>query len=275
MIEEHRTSNLAPEDERDREFAENLRKIEQRDWWVWINTIFVMLLLTAGVISLALPAVVDGARTFLRIGFPEAIFGLAALVLLYNVYTIYQQVLIKRLRRQLAEKQGHSQILRNLAMVDPLTGLYNRRFAEQRLAAEVARSSRRGHPLTVLVLDLNNFKQVNDVHGHMAGDLVLQEFGSRLNKLIRGSDMAVRMGGDEFLVILPECRLEQVDLVLERLGSFEVEWHGKRIPITFSAGWKEYKLGDQPEELLAGADEALYADKRATKKSPAPHAVKA
>lgn len=275
MTEEHRTSNLAPEDQRDREFAENLRKIEQRDWWVWVNTIFVMLLLTAAVISLALPAVVEGARTSLKIGFPEAIFGLVALVLLYNVYTIYQQVLIKRLRRQLAEKQGHSQILRNLAMVDPLTGLYNRRFAERRLAAEVARSSRRGHPLTVLVLDLNNFKQINDMHGHMAGDLVLQEFGSRLNKLIRGSDMAVRMGGDEFLVILPECRLEEVHLILGRLGSFEVEWDGQRIPITFSAGWKEYKLGDQPEELLAGADEALYADKRATKKSAVPHAVKA
>jgi two-component system cell cycle response regulator len=173
--------------------------------------------------------------------------------------------LIKRLRRQLLEKQDHSYILRNLAMIDPLTGLYNRRFAEQRLAAEVARSERRGHPLTVLTLDLNNFKEINDTYGHPAGDQVLQEFGSRLNKVIRGADLAVRLGGDEFLVVLPECTLEQLKLVLQRLSSFELDWQGHKIPVTFSAGWKDYEMGDRPEEMLARADEALYTSKRATK----------
>src|SRR4029077_13069203 len=123
----------------------------------------------------------------------EAIFGLVALVIIFNTYTIYQQVLIKRLRRQLAEKHNHSMILRGLAMIDALTGLYNRRFAEQRLAAEVARSARKGHPLTVVLLDLNDFKHINDTYGHPAGDLVLQEFASSLNNAIRGRDFAVRM----------------------------------------------------------------------------------
>jgi diguanylate cyclase (GGDEF)-like protein len=190
---------------------------------------------------------------------------LIALVLVFNVYTIYQQILIKRLRRQLAEKQGHSEILRNLAMVDPLTGLYNRRFAMQRLASEVARSERRGHPLTVLTLDLNDFKQINDMHGHPAGDQVLQEFAAHLNRVIRGSDLAVRLGGDEFLVLLPECTLEQLQLVLGRLGSLEVDWQGLKLAVTFSAGWKQYQMGDRPEELLACADKALYASKRAGK----------
>jgi diguanylate cyclase (GGDEF)-like protein len=152
-----------------------------------------------------------------------------------------------------------------MAMVDPLTGLYNRRFGVQRLAAEVARSERRGHPLTVLTLDLNDFKQINDRHGHPAGDHVLQEFAIHLNKVIRGSDMAVRLGGDEFLVLLPECTLEQLQLVLGRLGALEVLWQGQRIPVSFSAGWKQYELGDRPEELLARADQALYAGKRASK----------
>jgi two-component system cell cycle response regulator len=175
--------------------------------------------------------------------------------------------LIKRLRRQLAEKQGHSDLLRNMAMVDPLTGLYNRRFAEHRLAAEVARSERKGHPLTLLTLDLNNFKQINDTHGHPAGDYVLQEFAARLNSVIRGADLAVRLGGDEFLVLLPECTLEQLQLVLGRLGSLEVDWQGQRIPVTFSAGWKQYELGDRPEEMLARADQDLYERKRASKNS--------
>jgi diguanylate cyclase (GGDEF)-like protein len=246
-----------------------LRQIEKRDWWVWGYSIFVMFLLTFAVITFTLPLLHQGTKTFLNIKIDDAVFGLMALIILLNLYTIYQQVLIKRLRRQLAEKQGHSDILRNMAMVDPLTGLYNRRFGVQRLAAEVARSERRGHPLTVLTLDLNDFKLINDKHGHPAGDHVLQEFATHLNKVIRGSDMAVRLGGDEFLVLLPECTLEQLQLVLGRLGALEVVWQGQRIAVSFSAGWKQYELGDRPEELLARADQALYAGKRASK-NPAP-----
>lgn len=252
---------------RNQEFAQELQRIEKRDWWVWIYSVIVILLLTFAVIVLTLPALRQGAETFFKIKLAEVVFGLIALVLLFNIHTIYQQILIKRLRRQLAEKQGHSDLLRNLAMVDPLTGLYNRRFAEQRLAAEVARSERKGHPLTILTLDLNNFKQINDTHGHPAGDQVLQEFAARLNKVIRGADLAVRLGGDEFLVLLPECTLEQLQLVLGRLGSLEVDWRGRKIPVTFSAGWKQYEMGERPEEMLARADELLYARKRASKKT--------
>src|ERR1700686_3376660 len=249
-----------------KEIAEERRRIDRRDWWVRGYSIFVILLLTFAVISLTLPALLTGAETIFKIKLTEAVFGLITLIVLFNIYTVYQEILIKRLLRQLLEKQDHSYILRNLAMIDPLTGLYNRRFAEQRLAAEVARSERRGHPLTVLTLDLNNFKEINDTYGHPAGDQVLQEFASRLNKVIRGADLAVRLGGDEFLVLLPECTAEQLQLVLDRLGSIEVDWQGQKIPVTFSAGWKDYKIGDRPEELLAGADEALYTSKRAKKK---------
>lgn len=254
------------------ELAEERRRIDKRDWWVRGYSILVILLLTFAVISLTLPALVSGAETFFKIKLTEAVFGLITLIVLFNIYTIYQEILIKRLRRQLVERQDHSYILRNLAMIDPLTGLYNRRFAEQRLAAEVARSERRGHPLTVLTLDLNNFKEINDTYGHPAGDQVLQEFASRLNKVVRGSDLAVRLGGDEFLVLLPECTPEQLKLVLERLDSFAIDWQGQKIPVRFSAGWRDYRHGDRPEELLAGADEALYAEKRASK-TPSPVAL--
>jgi len=250
---------------REQELANQLRQIEKRDWWVWGYSIFVILPLAFVVIVLAFPAMRQGAQAIFKFNMGQAVTGLVALVVLFNVYAISQEILIKRLRRQLAEKQGHSDLLRNLAMVDPLTGLYNRRFAEQRLAAEVARSERKGHPLTVLTVDLNHFKQINDTYGHPAGDQVLQEFAARLNHVIRGSDLAVRLGGDEFLVLLPECTLEQLQLVLGRLGSLEVNWQGQKIPVSFSAGWKEYEMGDRPEELLARADQALYARKRASK----------
>jgi diguanylate cyclase (GGDEF)-like protein len=265
-----REPGLRPADAPEPEMGDKLRKIEQRDWWVWANSIFVMLLLTGGIISFALPSLMQGATTFFRIKFSEAIFGLVALVIIFNTYTIYQQVLIKRLRRQLAEKQNHSMILRGLAMIDALTGLYNRRFAEQRLAAEVARSARKGHPLTVVLLDLNEFKPINDSYGHAAGDLVLQEFAAALNRAIRGGDLAVRMGGDEFLLILPECNHAQLQLVLDRIGPLEVAWEGHRFPIKYSVGWKEYVSGDLPESMLVAADQALYANKRAAKNPPLP-----
>ena len=258
------------------ELHEERRRIERRHWWVRGYSVLIILLLTFAIITLTLPALLSGAETFFGIKLREVVFGLIALIALFNVYTIYQEILIQRLRRQLLEKQDHSYILRNLAMVDSLTGLYNRRFAEQRLTTEVARSERKGHPLTVMTLDLNNFKEINDTHGHPAGDLVLQEFASRLNKVIRGSDLAVRWGGDEFVVILPECSTEQLNLVLERLSSFDVEWQGTKIRVNFSAGWKQYQLGDRPEELLARADQALYESKRAAKKSaPADRLTKA
>lgn len=260
--------NLALDESNDRQIVENLRKIEKRDWWIWANSIFVMLLLTAALISFSLPSLhrqTPRVTPLFEMKYTEAIFGLVALVLLFNIYTVYQQVLIKRLRRQLAEKQHHSLILRELAMVDALTGLYNRRFAEQRLAAEVARSGRKGHPLTIVLMDLNDFKYINDSHGHPVGDLVLQEFAAALNRAIRGGDLAVRMGGDEFLLILPECNHAQLQLVLDRIGPVEVLWEGRKFLIRYSLGWKEYAPGDQPETMLSAADQALYENKRASK----------
>jgi len=260
--------DVAPSlESRNQALANELRRIERRDWWVWANTIFVILLLTFGIISLALPSLWAGAETFFNFRFRDAVWGLIAFVVIFNVYTIYQQVIIKRLRRQLAEKQGHTDILRNLAMLDPLTGLYNRRLAEHRLAAEVARSERKGHPLTVMTLDLNNFKTINDTYGHAAGDQVLKKFALHLNNVIRGSDLAVRLGGDEFLAVLPECSLEQVQTILGRLGSIEVEWQGHQIPVTFSAGWKQYSMGERADQLLELADQALYEKKRASKEA--------
>jgi len=239
---------------------------ESQNWWLLGHSIFVIALLTLVVIPFSIPGLPQRLDTHFGIGPIDVVFGLVILVVVFDLFAAYQQFLIRRLRRQLAEKQGHSDLLRNLAMMDSLTGLYNRRFAEQRLAAEVSRSERKGHPLTVLTLDLNNFKEINDTYGHAAGDQVLQEFAVQLNKVIRGSDLAVRLGGDEFLVVLPECTVEQLELVVGRLGVLEVDWQGQKIPVTFSAGWKQYQPGERPEEMLARADEILYTRKRAGKK---------
>jgi diguanylate cyclase (GGDEF)-like protein len=152
-------------------------------------------------------------------------------------------------------------------MLDPLTGLYNRRFAEQRLAAEVARSERNGQPLGVLLLDLSNFKQINEAYTRAGGDKVLQDFAARLARVIRASDLAVRLEADEFLILLPDCTTDQLKRVLARLGPLVVDWQGQKIPVTFAAAWKQYELGERPEDFLARADVALATAKR-TNNSP-------
>jgi diguanylate cyclase len=237
------------------------------NWWILLGSIFVLVLFAAALFLFIMPSSAIAAIALSKVRVAEAIFGLVVLVALLSLYAIYQQSLIRRLRRQLADKQDHSQILRTMAMADQLTGLYNRRFAEQRLAAEVSRSSRKGHPLTVVVFDLNNFKMINDKYGHPAGDMVLRKFATHIGNAIRSTDFAARMGGDEFLLVLPECSLNQLQLVLSRLGPLELQWHGRTIPIRWSTGWKEYTAGENPDELLSKADRALYENKRASKKS--------
>jgi diguanylate cyclase (GGDEF)-like protein len=247
--------------------AEENSRIDERDSSVRKYSIFVSLLLTAAIIVLAVLAVRQGTETHFKIRLTEAIFGLIGLIILFNVYTMRQEIVIKRLRAQLAEKQSQFYALRSHAMIDPLTGLYNRRFAEQRLAAEVARSERAGHPLGVLVLDLSHFKQINETFTRAAGDQVLQAFATRLSRVIRGSDLAVRLDADEFLILLPDCTSEQLKRVLGRLSPLEVDWRGQKIPVTFAAAWKQYEMGERSEEFLSRAEQALVTAKR-TKATP-------
>src|SRR6202041_1156096 len=139
--------------------------------------------------------------------------SLVGLVLVSSVYLIYQQHMLSKLRNQLADQinslakvESLASEVYKLAALDQLTGLYNRRSGEQRLAQEISRAQRHGRPLTVLLIDLDGLKQINDRHGHAAGDLVLKGFSDRLRKAIRGSDLAVRLRGDEFMGLFPECR---------------------------------------------------------------------
>ena len=239
----------------------DLRKIQTRNWWSWSNMVLVVFLLTAAVVSSTLPTVLQDDPSH-RVDLNLAVRGLIGLVLLFNIYSLWQQIRIKRLCDEVQEKQAHAETMYRLAMFDPLTGLYNRRFAEPCIEAEVLRSRRNGTPLTLLMLDLDGFKQINDRHGHAAGDVALQAVAERLRKAVRGSDLAARMGGDEFLLLLPECDLGQLWHVLARLTPFEIEVGGQKIPVTFSAGWKQCESGESYKELLEGADRALYEKKR-------------
>ena len=255
----------------ERTINEALSALERRDWWHVIYVVFVILFLAGAVAALTLPGVLteDGPVSQLSPISPAQ--GLLVLTLIFNGYILYQHHAIQKLRgflldqaRISAEQRSRADALYELAILDPLTGLYNRRFGEEYMQAEMSRATRHGLPLALVVLDLNDFKQVNDSHGHVAGDLLLKEFAHRLKKATRGSDIAVRLGGDEFLVVLPECPPERVGTVLSRLKDFDLEVDGKQIHVSSSRGCAQFELGDTIESLLQRADHDLYAQKTAS-----------
>jgi len=249
-----------------------LRKLDRRQWWLWSSTVLVLILLTVAVASFAFPALLSKEQESYSFYLNQAVRALVGIVLLFSVYLVYQQTMIIRMRNQMADQlqslekvQSLTNEVYKLAALDQLTGLYNRRSGEQRLAEEISRAVRHERPLTVLLLDLDGLKQTNDRLGHAAGDLVLRGFAERLQKAIRGSDLAVRLGGDEFMVLLPECRAEEVRHVVGRVEGLEVVYSGEKIACRFSRGWTDYRVGETSEELLKRADEALYENKRASK----------
>ncbi len=249
-----------------------LRKLHRRDWVLWWTSVTVMLLLALAIVSLSLPALIRDTGTFFQFNLDQAVRGLVGAVLLFNTYAIYQQIIVKRLHRRLADQieettrlEAHAEALHKLAMLDSLTGLHNRRYAEERLEAEVALSHRSGRPLTVMLLDLDDFKKVNDRYGHPVGDLVLKEFAGRLKTLVRISDLAVRLGGDEFLLLLVDCAPEMAEKLIGRVSQIGVTYKGKTIPVGFCSGWSGCQPGDTAQTLLERADQALYNAKRKTK----------
>jgi diguanylate cyclase (GGDEF)-like protein len=236
-----------------------VRRVDRRQWWLWCSAMLVTLLAMTGIASFGLPAFLSEFASFHLFFLSDTVRGLLGLVMLFNAYVVYEQLQINRIRKQIAEE------FYKLAFLDPLTGLFNRRYIEQWLTTEIARSQRHSSALTVVLFDLDSFKQVNDGYGHSVGDRVLQEFAERLRRATRGADIAGRYGGDEFLAVLPECTSKGVRYILQRLDGLEAEACGEKFPFQYSAGWTEYVPGESMEEFLKRADQALYANKRGSK----------
>ena len=251
------------------QISADLRRMDRRQWWLWSAACTIMLLLTIGVASFAFPTLLRGDVPGSSLGLGEAVRGLVGMVLLFNCYTVYQQVVLNRLRQQMSQQieslanvESLATEVYKLAALDQLTGLYNRRSAEKRLEEEISRAIRHSRPLNLLLMDIDNLKEINEAHGHAAGDVVLMAFGERLRRAIRGSDQGSRIGGDEFMVVLPECPSGQVLHVINRLRTLTVEYEGATIKVNFSAGWKDYHPGETALEFIRRVDDALFADKR-------------
>ena len=182
--------------------------------------------------------------------------------------------LIARIKVQLKLKDLQDQLraanraMQVLLVTDPLTGVHNRRYLTESLGKEVRRAQRYHTPLSVILADIDHFKRVNDMFGHLQGDTVLVEFGRLLQKDLRVHDVAARFGGEEFVILLPGTELAGAKVVAERVRS-AVEAHefsgmnGERVTSSFGVAEVQLDAEESPAQLLSAADAALYRAKGA------------
>ena len=192
----------------------------------------------------------------------------------YLMRPIDRHELLARVKTQIKRKR-HSDFLRHRleetveqSITDGLTGLHNRRYMESHLKTLVMDSLRSGRALSMLIADIDHFKQVNDTYGHDVGDVVLKEFAVRLKRNTRGIDLACRLGGEEFVIIMPDTDIARAYQVGERLRAYVAAENfqiggGQTIRVTASVGIATLERGDDtPETVYKRADNALYAAKR-------------
>ena len=170
---------------------------------------------------------------------------------------------ISQLRLDMRLSREHAEAMQQVAITDPLTGLPNRRGLAEHLAVGTALAQREVQSLSVMLIDVDHFKRVNDTHGHAMGDTVLVALAQVLAPLLRTSDRIGRWGGEEFLVVVPATRLKTAADLGERLRK-AVETYGfeRGLKLTISVGVAECGMNDTAEQLLVRADTALYAAKQ-------------
>jgi len=194
----------------------------------------------------------------------------------YLIRPVDRNELLARARTQIRRKRMQDKLRHNyqrglsLALTDDLTGLYNRRYVVAHVNELLARMPEGGGEVALMLFDIDHFKQVNDQHGHPAGDAVLRELAGRALRQVRSVDLVGRLGGEEFVVVMPETNLAGAAVVAERLRAavagepFSLQAGGGRLPVTVSIGVAV--TGETPEtleSLLKRADDALYIAKNA------------
>jgi diguanylate cyclase len=212
-----------------------------------------------------------------------ALFAVGTAAALLALLLVRSHRRLNGITRELAHAHEEARRYRLLADLDGLTGLHNRRYFHELLAREVTRAQRYGRELALVIFDLDDFKSINDRIGHLGGDAVLAETAARARGALRAADIACRVGGDEFAILLPEASGAEAERLYRRLhdavSSSPVAAAGN---VSVSAGIAELQAGDQPNAFFERADEALYRAKargkgqvvRAPRRSAPPNATR-
>jgi len=243
------------------EIYRDLEALSSRDWQLWSICALVIVIIAIGLAAFVVPNLVwINLRTDSRY-VPQLFFGLITLIILFNVYILEQKRKLNRSRGQLLRELMESARARETALVDPLTGVFNRRYMEEIFPREISKAVRSGTELSLIILDVDGFKDINTEFGHFGGDQYLRDVATLLKKTFRGSDTVLRLGGDEFLIILPETSNKQAVRASERL-TWETRWWNQaghaQYELSFSCGVATYRKGMDMKEVLDMADKDMY-----------------
>jgi len=243
-------------------------RIGRREWWLWLSALGVTTLSGAAFLLSSFPSLFLRPEHFYEIRSEQARWATFCLLLLFNGWLVYRQWSFRRLRRQLAgpdvDAQTNTEVAYDPSSMDDVTGLYTRASLDHRLGKEVARAKRHSLPLTLVALHLDDFAHIVEQFGKPASDTLLKEFADLLRKSSRGCDLAARMATDDFLLVLPECSLQDAKIVTDRLGNPELQCAGQTVTLECSIGWVDYKSGDVPSDLIKRAQDVLQLYKKAS-----------
>jgi diguanylate cyclase (GGDEF)-like protein len=239
----------------------NPQQISRHEWWLWLSALLVTSLSAVALVLSSIHSFFRHADYFYEIRSDQARWATLCLILIFNTRLVYRQWSFRRLRQQSTEPidwQAIPQQFSEAAGLDSVSGLYTRTSLEQHLGKELARARRQNTALSLATVHVDEFALLSARYGKSAVDAALKELGRRLKKASRGSDIAARLSDDDFLLLLPECGVNEVKQVLNRLGTVEVSSSGQKIPLNFTTGWVDYQPGDLPADLLKRAAELLH-----------------
>lgn len=248
-----------------------IAQMERREWWMWFSALSVSILCAVAFVLTAFPSFFRHSEHFYELRMEQTRWAILCLMLLFNGWMVYRQWSFRRVRRQAKERTAanteNSGEVYDPSGLDPVTGLWTRAAAEQHLGKEIARAKRQNTSLSLATVHLDDFGDLSRRFGNAAADQALKEFARRLKEVSRGSDYAVRLANEDFVLVLPKCNLGEVSQVLKRVGPMEVNCAGKKFSLAFTTGWVDYQPGDMPSDLLKRATQLLHLYDNAAKES--------
>ena len=249
------------------EVEEKIRSVEGRDVHLWSIMILLSLVVTAGFAALILPNLMWDSGVFHRAGkhLPHLLFSLIVLVGVFNVYALLKRRSLLRTREALVSSLVRKEAAGNPSLMDPLTQMVNRRHLDMVLMQETNRADRNEKGLTLLFVNVQSVKSINERFGHLEGDRFLTEIGKVMKKVFRKSDTLFRYSGDTFLAVLPETDKALPHRPAERLLDEVRRWNRENenwgYGMSFNYGFASYETGDDIRAVLKKAEEHLRQDK--------------
>ncbi len=251
------------------EVQKRVQSLEERDFQLWSIVLLVVIVLAAGLAMLLFPNVLWNNKVIRADAryLPQLLYGLSTLIILINIYLLKQRMMLRRTREELVHQLMYTRAVEQLTLTDPLTHVFNRRYLDEVISKDVQRADRLGTKLTFVMIDVDDFKEVNTRFGHLMGDRLLNEVANVLRRTFRGSDTIIRYGGDEFLVVLESPKEHTAEKSLERLKANVAAWNKANTTVDYkmglTVGFAHYETGKRIEEVLDDADRKMFEAKKA------------